>query len=530
MEISSQEMQDLRETLQKEKEIIQAVISDGFCVLDPFWKIASLNTTATKLLCCSNSNFIGKLFYEVFILFEEKKDELSEISLEKLQEKCAIGEIYHCEKGRIKTFQGVDHPVSFSINPLPLINDKLFGGAVLIFRDISKQIETENLLKSSLKAAQESNLAKAQFLANMSHEIRTPMNGVLGMLQLLMHTPLDDAQTNYAKKCFDSANSLLRIIGDILDFSKIEAGKVNFENKQFNLKEELNSLLIIYLAQAKEKNIAIDLIIDDEIPSAVNGDAFRIRQIMNNLVNNALKFTPENGKISIEVTLKSAYMNKIVLQFSVKDNGIGIKEEMQSKIFEAFSQADESTTREYGGTGLGLAICKHLVSLMGGEIAVTSMLGTGSRFTFTLVLDKAENKPSLQAQKPTLVHVPQFQANILVVEDNLMNQSVLCDMLKTLGCHTNVAPSGSKAIDAIKKDKYDLIFMDCHMPGMDGFVATQKIRELQTHDQNNKLIIVALTADTLKGTKEHCLSVGMDDYLTKPINYSHLCTVLSKHL
>lgn len=532
MEISSQEMLHLREVLQKEKEIIQAVISDGFCVLDPFWKISSLNMTGAKLLCCSSDAVIGKPFYEIFKLYEEEKDNLAEVKLHHLQEQCARNEIYHCERGRIKTYQGVNHAISFSINPLPLINNKLFGGAVLILHDITKQIETETLLQTSLKAAQESNKSKALFLANMSHEIRTPMNGILGMLQLLMHTPLDDTQKNYTNKCFDCANSLLRIIGDILDFSKIEAGKVDFENKEFNIKEEFENLVIIYGAQSKEKNLNLKLIFDKSIPDLVKGDVFRIRQIITNLINNAIKFTPNDGHITIEVSLKNTYKNKLVLHFSIQDTGIGIKKEMQSKIFEAFSQADESTTREYGGTGLGLAICKHLVNLMGGEITVTSTHGKGSTFSFNLELEKASKHVCEQPENYLLNSIPQFKAHVLLVEDNPVNQTVVNDMLKTLGCDIHIAQSGTAALEAVQKEKYDLILMDCHMPGMDGFVATEKIRELEksTDIQDGKSIIVALTANTLKGTKERCLSVGMDDYLSKPINYSHLCTVLCKHL
>ncbi|MBS0287804.1 MAG: response regulator [Proteobacteria bacterium] len=531
MEISSQEMQALRDVLQKEKEIIQAVISDGFCVIDPFWKITSINETGANILCSAKETVVGKLFNEIFTLYEELDDEFIEKGITFFQEQCSASRIYHCEKGQIKTSHGVMRPISFSINPLPLINNKIFSGAVLIFRDISKQLESENLLKSSLKAAQESNKSKAQFLANMSHEIRTPMNGILGMLQLLMHTHLDDTQRNYANKSFECANSLLRIIGDILDFSKIEAGKVEFENKEFNLKREAESWLLFFSTQAKEKNIKINLTFDKTIPDNVKGDVFRIRQVLNNLVNNAIKFTPSQGLINIVISLKKSYINQIVLQFAVEDSGIGIKEELQGKIFEVFSQADESTTREYGGTGLGLAICKHLVNLMGGEITVTSSVGKGSVFSFTLLLEKADKDIPHQTVSYMVNPIPQFNANILLVEDNPVNQSVVNDMLKTLGCEIDIAETGKQALLAMQNAKYDLILLDCHMPDMDGFSVTREIRELEKQTNvKEKNIIVALTANTQKGTKERCFSVGMDDYLSKPVNYSHLCTVLCKHL
>ncbi len=532
MEISSMEMLHLRETLQKEKEIMQAVMSEGLCVIDPFWKISNLNQTGAVLLCSTPQSVIGKIFSNVFTLHDNINGKLTTIDIDLLHDKFLRGEIYHCEKGLLKKVNGVTHPVSFSMNPLPLINNKIFGGAVLVFKDISDRLESEHILMTSLKAAENSNKAKTQFLANMSHEIRTPMNGILGMLQLLLHTSLNDTQKNYATKCFESANSLLRIIGDILDFTKIEAGKVEFESREFNIKNEFETMIVMFSSQCEEKKLSLKLTYDDNIPVFVKGDDFRMKQVITNLVNNAIKFTPANGQINIIVKANDIKSDYLLMSVSVSDTGIGIPQDMHCKIFDVFSQADESTTRMHGGTGLGLAICKHLVENMGGTIDVKSEVGKGSTFTFTMKFSTA-NKSSTAKAITEAVTLPQFKANILLVEDNMLNQIVVNDMLKLLGCNIDTVNTGKEAIEAVQHQKYDIILMDCHMPVMDGFKATESIRKIEkdySSPEKKKAIIVALTANTLKGTKERCLEAGMDDYITKPINYSVLCSTLVQHL
>lgn len=531
MEISSQEMYNLREKLQKEKEIVQSLMSDGLCVFDPFWQIVNLNDTAAQLLCCSSENLLHRRFDDFFTLYKTENGQDEVIDLQSLVTTLIHEGFFHCEMGKLVTLHDKTLLVSFSINPLPLLNQKNFSGAVFVFRDISQAIHDQIVLKDSLLAAERSNKAKTLFLANMSHEIRTPLNGVLGMLQLLKNTPLNEKQTHYVNKCYESAETLLSLIGDILDFSKIEAGKIEFENNALNLHHEMASIVSIFKAQCKDKRLQIDLLYDASVPQHVKGDALRVKQVITNLINNAIKFTPENGKILLQVSVGEVLEDEVVVRFSVKDTGIGIPEALQGKIFDIFSQADESTTRKYGGTGLGLAIVKQLVEHMGGHVFLKSAPDQGSTFSCTIKFKKCDQETQIKQIENKLPLDKKFDAHILVVEDNPLNQVVLDEMLTHLGCKTKIVDTGNKALQAIEKEDFDLIFMDCHLPELDGFAITEKIREHEKEDEDSgKQIIIALTADTLISTKERCFSVGMDDYLTKPVQIMKLQSTLSKYL
>ena len=388
LDIYTQEMNELRTRLQQEKDIMEAVISEGFCVLNPLWKIATINQTACTLLNISSEGTKGKHFDEVFILHEGIDSPDKKIDKSFLVGKLKTNSNYQCERGLVYV---KNHfvPVALSINPLPPLKNTEFGGAVMIIRDISERLHTEIFLRNSLQVAEQSNKAKSIFLANMSHEIRTPMNAILGMLQLLMHTELTKKQSNYAERCHQSAESLLSIIGDLLDFSKIEAGKTTFERIEFNLRNEINSVVELFQSVAGEKNIQLEFIASDKIPSVLCGDPLRIKQIVNNLVSNALKFTPCHGKVTVTVFEPSDYENEIVIKMSVSDTGVGIPKDKQSIIFDLFSQADDSTTRKYGGTGLGLAIVKQLVEQMGGEVFLRSIEGKGSTFAISFKLTRS---------------------------------------------------------------------------------------------------------------------------------------------
>ena len=454
LDLSSQEMFELREKLQKEREIIQSVMSDGLCVFDEAWNIVSLNSTGAKLLYCVSDKVVGKHFSEVFSLFEDDDTKRKKIDPLALEGNLVRGVVYHCERGYLKTYHGIVSPIGFSINPLPLIRENEFNGAVLLFRSIQERLEAEMALKNAIKVAEKSNKAKTIFLANMSHEIRTPMNGIMGMLQLLMTTPLNDKQNHYVKKGLESANSLLKILGDILDFAKIEAGRVSFELLDFDLKSEIDSLMVMYKVQCEQKGINAEFDFDNTISTKVKGDPLRIKQILNNLVNNAIKFTPQGGKITITVKLLNLNHDHETLMVSVADSGIGIPQTSLNKIFDMFSQADESTTRKYGGTGLGLAITRQLVELMGGQIQVTSVENEGSTFSFTLKLGLQKVSATAEAVPDMQEKISHFDAHILLVEDNELNQVVATDMLKALGCEIDVVDSGESAYDKIQKSKY----------------------------------------------------------------------------
>lgn len=530
LEISSEEMNELRVNLQKERDIMQSVMSEGLCVLDPIFHIKDVNVTGSLMLCCSMSITSGKRFTDIFKLFTLDGGKPREVTTDELMETFSKNEVFHCNRGVLKTCQGIETPVSFSLNPLPFTRQGAFNGCVLVFRDISETIKYEQFMHDALISAEQSNVAKTQFLANMSHEIRTPMNGILGMLQLLMHTQLNEKQDHYVKKGYECASYLLTLLGNILDFTKIESGKVELENIEFDLKDELESFMVLFNVQCKQKKIAFSLTFDKDMPFKLIGDPNRIKQILNNLASNAIKFTSTGGTIAIHFSAVKE-LDNVFLTCSITDNGIGIPIEAQSKIFNIFSQADESTTRKYGGTGLGLAITKQLVEQMGGEIRVNSVEGQGSTFTVSIKLRQANPAPTAIEKAANSTHKENYASQILVVENDIVNQEVTKDILTLFGCQVNMATSGKSAIHAVQQAKYDLILMDCQMPDMDGFETTEAIRRIESlKASNEKSIIIALTANVLSETKERCLAAGMNDFLEKPLVVSQLSNILHKYL
>ncbi len=402
----------------------------------------------------------------------------------------------------------------------------------------------DHALEKAKVIAEDANLAKSTFLAQMSHEIRTPMNGVLGMSSLLLNTPLSNKQEKFVNTIQQSGKLLLNVINDILDFSKIEAGKLELDNISFNVRTTIAELLDIFSDPMQQKGLKLTCSIDPAIPSLLIGDSGRLGQIVINLLGNAIKFT-KKGEIKIGINLEKQEGISSCLCFRVTDTGIGISPEQKNNIFSAFAQADNSTTRKFGGTGLGLTISKQLVLLMDGTIGVESNLGKGTTFWFTAkftsghhddastVLDEQKNSSETRMTEKS---TPNFQAHILVAEDNETNQMVIEGMLKHLGCTVDLVYNGLEAIKSVTKHSYDLVFMDCQMPDMDGYDATREIRKLEKRDAaSNKRAglpvrrpIVALTAHTMKGDREKCLTSGMDDYLGKPFERSGLIKMLEK--
>ncbi|MCW2279467.1 ATP-binding protein [Heliophilum fasciatum] len=388
----------------------------------------------------------------------------------------------------------------------------------------------------ALQKAEAAIRAKSDFLAMMSHEIRTPMNGILGMNNLLSKTALSVEQREYTKAISESAEVLLHVLNDILDFSKLEAEKVRLEDTVFNLRHIGTSVINLFKNKAVEKGLNLSLAISSEEDQWVMGDPNRLRQVLINLVSNAIKFTI-HGEVGIQIRIASQDNDIMNVKFEVKDTGIGIKQEVIPNLFNPFTQADSSTTRLYGGTGLGLAISKQLVELMDGKIGVTSKINEGSLFWFSIpypiaaepVPQREEDWVDNSNTSPNNFPVWMLEKPVLLVEDNKVNQKVAVALLCKMGLNVEVANNGVEAVQAIQKGEYDLILMDCHMPVMDGFQATEAIRKWEL-GKCQRTPIVAMTALAMQGDKEKCIRAGMDDYISKPIKMEQLIAVLERWL
>jgi len=396
---------------------------------------------------------------------------------------------------------------------------------------VDKQVELLRERDLAIKHQQEAMAAteaKSAFLANMSHEIRTPMNGVIGMIELVSRSKLDEEQKDFIATAKRSADSLLIIINDILDFSKIEAGELTVEPVEFDLEKFFAELIHDQQFHANRKGLKLELVKEDFQQAKVVGDPYRIAQVMNNLLSNAIKFT-ESGSISVQYGLQTVDEH---LQLSVvmTDTGIGVSDDSMPYLFESFSQADMSTTRNFGGTGLGLAITKQLCELMGGSITAQSKLGEGSVFKFIVNLGFPDPAVPREVEPIDTQTVTSFtNLQVLLVEDNFINQQVMIAILNELDIKVEVANDGLEALamlDDQQSTTFDLILMDCQMPNLDGYEATRRIRAGNVF---NKIPIVALTANTMNSEREKCLDAGMNEYLTKPIDTDALKSILAKY-
>ncbi len=402
--------------------------------------------------------------------------------------------------------------------------------------DISERVHVEEKLTNAMHRADAANRAKSEFLARMSHEIRTPLHGIMGMTEVLKDSDLDSEQRNQLAMVTSSATDLLHIVNDILDISRIEIGRLDLELENFDLRLLMADAVAVPKMLAARKNLAFTLRIGDGAPECFYGDPFRLKQIVLNLAGNAVKFTQRGSvTVSVEVNLsQSASAPDTPLLFTVTDTGVGIPQQHLDKIFERFYQVDNSYSRDYDGAGLGLTIAKHLVDLMGGAMGVNSELDKGTSFYFTVTLPRVD---ALECEPPHLSPDQRNQAQetpaaaknlkILLAEDNLVNQTFAKLILGKAGHTVHTAASGAEVLEMLRTEKYDIILMDVRMPGMDGVEATKRIRNAKDLP-NPHIPIIAMTAHSLKGDRERFLEAGMDDYVSKPVDWDHIHEVIHR--
>ncbi len=501
------------------EELLRTIVSkteDGIFLTDFEGFIYEANARALDMFGYSLKEITGKNFSE-FRKYDLSDEEDSNGVRQLLRNKFWNSEL------ELKTDTGKEFYAFVSITWI-----HRFGKEYLLYKvsDISQRKQNEAEIIEARDLAQAATAAKSEFLATMSHEIRTPMNGVLGMTNIMMQSSLDDDQRNYLSTIKKSGESLLELLNDILDFSKIESGKMQLEQRSFTLKELVFDVCNLLKSNAERKGLELKLNFETELPAQLIGDSTKIRQVLVNLVGNAIKFT-QSGEVdfSIDETDDLKF-----IKFSVKDTGIGIQKEEINRLFQSFTQLDSSTTRKFGGTGLGLAICKSLVEMMGGQIWVESSFGKGSTFYFTIprLVDESvveESHVFIAEKNEIKIHENQALSSlrVLLAEDNLVNQQVGILILKSMGVIAEVAENGKEVQKALAKSDFDLILMDVHMPEMDGIETTRWIR---SQDKYDAMEIIALTANAFDEDRERCISCGMNAFLTKPMNPEELLEVL----
>ncbi|MGV9004777.1 PAS domain S-box protein [Flavobacterium sp.] len=491
---------------------------------DEKWTKIYLNDEIENLTGYPKEDFLSKNLYFVDLIHPDDLKIVHEKSLQLFEKKMKIHLIY-----RIKNRNG--KYVWVEEFGEPIIKDNEIENIVGIFIDITQRKEAEEAIKEK-EYAEAANKAKSEFLANMSHEIRTPLNGIIGFTDLLMNSELGDVQKKYMNTINQSANALMEVINNILDFSKIEAGKIELSVEKYNVSEIAHQVIDLVRYDSNQKNITLLLDIDKSVPEYIFVDYIRLKQIIINLLSNAVKFT-DKGEIILSIETTGIFNEKVHLKFSVKDTGIGIKEKNLTKIFEAFAQEDVSTTKRFGGTGLGLSISNKLLSLMNSKLELISDFGVGSEFFFTIkvdysnVTDAEEKIKSIVTTHETILHIQSDKTiNISIIEDNKINLLLAKTLVKQIIPNSVILEfeNGQLFLNDLESIEVDLILMDIQMPILNGYETTVKIRK---KSQYNNVPIIALTAGIVAGEKEKCLSMGMNDYLSKPFNKENLKNVLN---
>jgi len=511
------------------RSLIEASL-DPLFTISPEGKITDINNASVDITETTRENLIGTDFFEYFTEPKKAREIYKQVFSEgfvadfpltirdgKLTEVLFNGSVYKDDSGKVI-------------------------GVVVVARDITDHKRIENELKeskryaeaatkiaedakdvaeSATKIAEDAVKAKQQFLSNMSHEIRTPMNAIIGFTKVLLKSDLNEKQKEYLNAIKTSGDALTILINDILDLAKVDAGKMVFEQTPFKIAASISAMIHLFETKIREKNLQLIKNYDDKIPRVLSGDPVRLHQIILNLVSNAVKFTSE-GKITISARLMNETGEKADIEFSVSDTGIGIPEDKMEHIFENFQQATSETARLYGGTGLGLAISKQLVESQGGRITAKSKLGEGSTFSFILPFQKTDAE--IELDKVINILTTKIQnARVLVVEDIALNQLLMKTLLDDFGFEHDIAGNGKIAIEKLQNRSYDIILMDLHMPEMDGFEATEFIR----NKMNIRIPIIALTADVTTADLNKCTAVGMNDYISKPLDEKLLYVKIS---
>jgi PAS domain S-box-containing protein len=506
------------ETLLKEKNFSESAISSlpgVFCLFDKRGHLLRWNENFQRVSGCSVKE-ISNMSPPDFFAGKEQ-----EVIKEAIQEAFVNGRL--AVEAHFVSADGRKTPYYFTGRRTRIGDTTCVVGMGI---DITERKKAERALGRAQEAAAAATVAKSQFLANMSHEIRTPMNAIIGMTNLALDTDLTAEQREYLETVKTSSNGLLTLINDILDLSKIESKNLDLDLVDFNLADQVGGTLKGLAVRADEKGLELACRVLPDVPETLIGDPKRLRQILLNLVDNAIKFT-EQGEVVIRVEKISETQDKACLRFTVADTGIGIAAEKQQLVFEPFAQADGSTTRKYGGTGLGLSITKHMVAMMGGEIWVESRLGEGTTVGFDAYFDL----PTRLSTVPEAFQPSDARGfRVLVVDDNAINRKIVLRILEKRGHSVVLAGNGKEAVAALEQDTFDVVLMDVQMPEMDGFEATAHIRSSQSAVRNHDIPIIALTARAMKGDREECLRAGMDDYLSKPIQPEELLQAMERQV
>jgi PAS domain S-box-containing protein len=509
-------------------------IGDAVMVVDTAGAVTFMNPLAEQVLGLGQEEVLGKALGEI-------GNEKGVLSCESMAE--AVRRV-NCDDGEFVSGEAVlvsggciSIPVEYTVSPIK--DDKgSCTGAVIAFRDVTQRKRAEDNLRTALLASKAASKAKGEFLANMSHEIRTPMNGIIGMTELLLDTDLDAEQMETVNIVKQSAGSLQRLLNEVLDLSKIEAGRMELAITDFDLREMMEEAMLVLSPQAQAKGLRLLYHLDEAIPGRLAGDPERLKQVILNLVGNAIKFT-EQGEISVNVSpaveagLGPKGKGIEVLEFCVRDTGEGIEEGKLESIFESFTQADGSYTRKYGGSGLGLTISRQIVGMMNGDIWVESALGQGSAFYFTAVFSSlavsGDTAPEpVSAGRAREPEDARGGLKILLAEDNAINQIFTKRVLEKAGHSVSVVSNGREAFEALGKGRYDVVLMDVQMPVMDGYEATRRIRGSSGGGVDPSVPIIAVTAHAMEGDREKCLSAGMDFYLPKPFGVSQLQEMIER--